>query len=59
MTLTGASDVLELYGLMECCGVETRAHLTAREMASVERANEAINREIAKEGEAGELPDPR
>lgn len=59
MTLTGATDVLELYGLMESCGVPTRFQLTEKEMASVERANEAIKREIAKEGKSGQLPDPR
>lgn len=52
MTLTGASDVLELYGLAEACGVETRFELSAKEKAAVERVGHAIDRELAAEDDA-------
>lgn len=47
MTLTGAADVLELYGLADACDVEIRLDLNEAEAALVARVTEAISRVLA------------
>lgn len=43
-TLTGAADVLELYGLADACDVEIRLDLNETEAALVARVTDAIKR---------------
>jgi hypothetical protein len=44
MTLTGAANVLELYGLADACDVEVRLDLNESEVDLVARVTDAIKR---------------
>lgn len=52
MDLTGATDVVELYGLAQACDVEISLELSDAEAAAVEAASGAIQRAFANEDQA-------
>lgn len=52
MDLTGATDVVELYGLAQACDVEILLELSDEEAAAVEAATGAIHRAFASEYQA-------
>jgi hypothetical protein len=49
MDLTGASNVVELYGLAQACDVEIRLDLSDDEKRTVEVVGAAIERAFAQE----------
>lgn len=53
MTMTGAADVLELYGLANACDVEVRLELTEAEAALVVRVAEASTIGFRRPGPVG------
>ncbi len=50
MQLTGALDVLELYGLADACGVRIRLEPREDEAFVAEKVTRAIRRALAPEG---------
>lgn len=49
MSLTGATNILELYGLAETCDVDIRFELSESEATSVEMVSKAIQRALGHE----------
>ncbi len=55
MSLTGAINILELYGLAEACDVDIRLELNEAEIAAAEKVSNAIQQAMDHEnaGPAG------
>jgi hypothetical protein len=49
MDLTGASNIIELYGLAQSCDVDIRLEMTEDEKRTAEKVGAAIDRAFAKE----------
>lgn len=57
MALSGAADILEMYGIAESCGVEIRLDPRGDEALVAEKVTRAINRIMAPEdGGTGDGP---
>lgn len=59
MSLTGATNILELYGLADACDVDICIKLNEAEAAAVEKVSAAVRRALEQQNAGPAGPGPR